>query len=170
MQADLLRRDAALPAAARADVTALAAGLQHAIAELRDVVEGVMPALLTERGLCAAAEELAGRCPLPVGMDLDRVPAALPGPVERAAYFIVAEALTNAVKHAGATAARLRIAPRNGRLRIELRDDGVGGADGDGGSGLRGMRARVEALGGRLVVHSPPGGGTRIVAELPCAS
>ena len=86
------------------------------------------------------------------------------------AYFIVAEALTNAVKHSRATAAALRIARRNGHLRIELRDDGVGGADAGGGTGLRGLRDRVEALGGRLIVHSPPRGGTRIIAELPCAS
>ena len=170
MQADLLRRNAALPDAARADATALAAGLQHAIAELRDVVEGVMPALLVERGLCAAAEELADRCPIPVALDADGARAPLPAPVERAGYFIVAEALTNAVKHSRATAAALRIARRNGHLRIELRDDGVGGADAGGGTGLRGLRDRVEALGGRLIVHSPPRGGTRIIAELPCAS
>ena len=136
MQADLLRRDAALPAAARADATALAAGLQHAIAELRDVVEGVMPALLDRARALRGGRGARGPLPDPGRAGCRRRPRAAPGDRWSArAYFIVAEALTNAVKHSRATAAALRIARRNGHLRIELRDDGVGGADAGGGTG-----------------------------------
>jgi signal transduction histidine kinase len=170
IQANAVRGDPTLSGQARADAAALGAGLQTAITELRDLVQGVMPAMLTERGLCAAAEELVDRCPIPVSLDLDSARVALPGAVESAGYFLVAEALANAVKHSHAAAVDLRMTRQNGHLRIELRDDGVGGAHANGGAGLRGMADRVEAVGGRLVVSSPPGGGTGIVAELPCAS
>jgi len=170
IQAGQVRGDATLPADARAGAAELGTGLQSAITELRDLVQGVMPAMLTERGLCAAAEELADRCPIPVALDLDRARVALPGAVESTGYFIVAEALANTVKHSQAAAVDLRMTRRNGHLRIELRDDGVGGAHANGGAGMRGMVDRVAALDGRLSVHSPPGGGTGIVAELPCAS
>jgi signal transduction histidine kinase len=170
IQANLLRGDPTLSADARASAAELGAGLQTAITELRDLVQGVMPAMLTERGLCAAAEELADRCPIPVALDLDSARVALPGSVESTGYFIVAEALANAVKHSHAAAVDLRMTRQAGRLRIELRDDGVGGAHANGGAGMRGMADRVAALGGRLMVRSPPGGGTGIVAELPCAS
>jgi signal transduction histidine kinase len=170
MQADALRGDPALTADTQAVAARLGADLQAAITELRDLVHGVMPALLTERGLCAATEELADRCPIPVSLDLDSARVALPGTVETTGYFIVAEGLANAVKHSGATALDLRMTRGEGFLRIELRDDGVGGAHANGGAGMRGMTDRVEALDGRLVVRSPPGGGTDIVAELPCAS
>jgi signal transduction histidine kinase len=169
IQANAVHGDPTLSADARSDAAALGAGLQTAITELRDLVQGVMPAMLTERGLCAAAEELADRCPIPVALDLDRARGALPGPVESTGYFLVAEALANAVKHSRAAAVELRMTRENGRLRIELRDDGVGGAHANGGAGLRGMADRVEALDGRLRVSSPLGGGTGIVAELPCA-
>jgi signal transduction histidine kinase len=170
IQADRFRGDRALPEDTRADAAALGAGLQTAISELRDLVQGVMPAMLTERGLCAAAEELADRCPIPVAVDLDRARVALPGAVESTGYFLVAEALANAVKHSHAATVDLRMTRENGHLRIELRDDGVGGAHANGGAGMRGMADRVEALDGTLVVRSPQGGGTGIVAELPCAS
>jgi signal transduction histidine kinase len=169
IQADTVRGDPTLSADARSDAAALGAGLQTAIAELRDLVQGVMPAMLTERGLCAAAEELADRCPIPVALDIDRARCALPGAVESTGYFIVAEALANAVKHSRAAAVDLRMTRQNGHLRIELRDDGIGGAHANGGAGMRGMADRVEALDGRLIVSSPAGGGTGIVAELPCA-
>jgi signal transduction histidine kinase len=130
-----------------------------------------MPAMLTERGLCAAVEELTERSPIPVVLDLDRArEPSLPGPVESAGYFIVAEALANSIKHAQASAVDLRMAHADGELRIEMSDDGVGGAHADGGGGLRGMADRVDALDGRLVVSSPRGGGTFILAELPCGS
>ncbi len=170
MEADALRADPALPAGARAVAARLGADLQAATTELRDLVHGVMPALLTERGLSAAVEELADRSPIPVALDLDAARVALPGVVESTGYFIVAEGLANAVKHSGAAALALRMTRQDGRLRIELRDDGVGGAHANGGAGMRGMADRVDALDGRLVVRSPPGGGTNIVAELPCAS
>jgi signal transduction histidine kinase len=170
IQANAVHGDPALSADARSDAAALGASLQTAITELRDLVQGVMPAMLTERGLCAAAEELAERCPIPVALDLDRARGALPGAVESTGYFLVAEALANAVKHSHASAVELRMTRQGGGLRIELRDDGVGGAHANGGAGLRGMADRVEALDGRLTVNSPPGGGTGIVAELPCAS
>jgi signal transduction histidine kinase len=170
IQADLIRGDPTLSADARAGAAELSAGLQTAITELRDLVQGVMPAMLAERGLCAAAEELADRCPIPVALDLDSARVALPGAVESTGYFIVAEALANAVKHSHAAAVDLRMTRQNGHLRIELGDDGVGGAHANRGAGIRGMSDRVDALGGRLTVRSPPGGGTGIVAELPCAS
>jgi signal transduction histidine kinase len=170
IQANAVRGDPTLSAEARSDAAALGASLQTAITELRDLVQGVMPAMLTERGLCAAAEELAERCPIPVVLDLDRARGALPGAVESTGYFLVAEALANVVKHARAGSVELRMTQQGGVLRIELRDDGIGGAHANGGAGLRGMADRVEALDGRLTVRSPPGGGTGIDAELPCAS
>jgi signal transduction histidine kinase len=170
IQANAVRGDSTLSASGRADAAELGAGLQTAISELRDLVQGVMPAMLSERGLCAATAELADRCPIPVRLDLDRARVPLPGGVESTGYFIVAEALANAVKHSHATMVDLRMTQHDGRLLIELRDDGVGGAHTNGGAGMRGMADRVAALAGRLDVHSPPGGGTGIVAELPCAS
>ena len=163
IQADAARSDPAL-------ADDLGEGLQTAITELRDLVQGVMPAMLTERGLCAAVEELTVRCPIPVVLDLDRARGTLPGAVESTGYFIVAEALANAIKHAEASTVDLRMVRADGELRVEITDDGVGGAQANGGAGLRGMADRVEALDGRLVVSSPRGGGTFILAELPCGS
>ena len=163
IQADAARSDPAL-------ADDLGEGLQTAITELRDLVQGVMPAMLTERGLCAAVEELTVRCPIPVVLDLDRARGTLPGAVESTGYFIVAEALANAIKHAQASTVDLRMVRADGELRVEITDDGVGGAQANGGAGLRGMADRVDALDGRLVVSSPRGGGTFILAELPCGS
>jgi signal transduction histidine kinase len=147
----------------------LGGGVQGAIAELRELVQGVVPAALTERGLCAAAAELTDRMPIPVVLEFDSPPGPLPSGVETAGYFVVSEALSNIVKHAQAEELRLSIGSRNGHLRIEVADDGVGGARvGDGG--LAGLADRLDALEGRLVVDSPPGRGTRILAEVPCAS
>jgi signal transduction histidine kinase len=163
---------AMLAARSREDEAAaaeLAEGLQVAIAELRELVQGVVPAALTERGLCAAAEDLSDRMPIPVALDLDPGPTPLPSGVETAGYFVVSEAFSNAVKHARAEELRLSIGRRNGSLRIEIADDGVGGAAPSGG-GLSGLADRIDALEGRLSVVSPPGGGTRIVAEVPCGS
>lgn len=145
----------------------LADGLQVAIAELRELVQGVVPAALTERGLCAAAEDLSDRMPIPVSLAFDGDTGTLPARVETAGWFVVSEAFSNAVKHAGAGELRLSIGRRNGSLRIEVADDGVGGADFRGG-GLSGLADRIDALDGNLSVVSPPGGGTRIVAEVPC--
>ncbi len=144
------------------------AELQAANAELRELVRGVYPAILTEEGLGAALESLALRNPFPIELDVleDRFPAQ----VEATAYFVACEGLANIAKHAQASRASVRIARRDGVLAIEVADDGIGGARPIDGSGLTGLADRVEALGGRLQVRSPVGGGTRIEAEIPCAS
>ena len=139
---------------------------QAAVTELRELARGIHPALLADRGLAAALEALAARAPFPVtvtGVPTRRLPAA----VEATAYFITAEALTNVVKYSGATAARVELLEDRGRLRVTVRDDGIGGAEPKHGSGLRGLRDRVAALDGRFEVTSPPGAGTAVVAELP---
>jgi signal transduction histidine kinase len=142
--------------------------LARALEELRELARGIHPAVLTDRGLEPALEALAERAPLPVS--LDQMPAErLPAPVEAAAYFVVAEALTNVVKYAGASTAAVRIRRNGSYAVVEVRDDGVGGADPTIGTGLRGLADRLAALDGRLEVHSPPGEGTTVRAEVPCA-
>jgi signal transduction histidine kinase len=142
--------------------------LTRALEELRELARGIHPAVLTDRGLEAALEALAERAPLPVS--LDQMPAErLPASVEAAAYFVVAEALTNVAKYAGASSAEVRIARDHGYAVVEVRDDGVGGADPAVGTGLRGLADRLAALDGRLEVHSPEGQGTIVRAEVPCA-
>jgi signal transduction histidine kinase len=137
-----------------------------AVKELRELASGIHPALLTERGLGPALEALAARSPVPT--TVDGVPATrLPALVESAAYFVTAEALTNVAKYAGATTANITLAVEHGRLLLLIRDDGAGGADPTTGSGLRGLRDRVEALDGQLHVDSPPGLGTTLIAEIP---
>jgi len=147
----------------------LRSGLDDAITELREIVQGVMPAALTERGLYAAAEDLADRVPIPVALELEPDAPRLPAPVESTGYFVVSEALANAVKHSRAHELRVGLARADGCLRIEVADDGIGGARPDTGAGLRGMADRVDALDGRLEIESRPGAGTRVVAEVPCA-
>ncbi len=142
--------------------------LQVAVNELRELARGVHPAVLTEDGLGAALESLVARTPFPVTLSTfdERVPA----PVEATAYFVASEALANVTKHAQASKASVTAARRDGTVEIVVEDDGIGGARADGGSGLRGLADRIEALGGRLTIESPAGGGTRIVGEIPCAS
>jgi signal transduction histidine kinase len=137
-----------------------------AIAELRDLARGIAPPVLADRGLVAAVDALGKRSALPVTLDA-RVSRRLPPVIESAAYFVVAEALTNAAKHARGAAARVTLALEHGRLVVEVDDDGPGGAD-PAGSGLTGLRNRVEALDGILLVRSGPGEGTTVHAELPC--
>jgi signal transduction histidine kinase len=139
-----------------------------AMGELRDLARGIRPALLAERGLGEAIGALAARTPLPTTVEVD-LNGRLPAPVELAAYFTVAEALTNAVKHAQAHSAKVRLWRENGRLRIEVRDDGRGGAD-PAGHGLDGLHKRLAALDGTLAIASPHGGPTVLYAEVPCAS
>jgi signal transduction histidine kinase len=141
--------------------------LTLALAELRELSQGIHPSILTERGLPGALDELCRRAALPAILDvsLDR---RLPTQVETAAYFVVSEALTNAVKHSHANELRVGVQISSGVLVTEVADDGIGGAGGGGGSGIRGMTDRVEALGGRLTVSSPPGRGTTLRAEIPC--
>ena len=153
------------PVAAETILESAREELALAIEDLRELARGIHPAVLTDRGLEAAVTTLAGRSPVPVEIS---VPAErLPGPVEAAAYYVVAEALTNVAKYAQASSAHVRVRRDNGRALVEVSDDGIGGADAGSGSGLRGLADRVAALDGTLEVESPPGGGTRIRADLP---
>jgi signal transduction histidine kinase len=152
-------RTAALLDSAMAELTA-------GLAELRELARGIHPAVLTERGLDPALESLAARAPLPVTISAS-VEGRLPQAVEAAAYFVVMEALTNVAKYASATVAEVTVQQVNGHVVVGVQDDGIGGADPAAGSGLAGLADRVAALGGRLVVESPPGGGTVVRAELP---
>jgi len=136
--------------------------------ELRDVARGIHPAVLSGHGLAVAVESLSAHAPLPVRSTVD-VEGRLSERVEVAAYYVVSESLTNIAKHAQATEARVSVERHDSRLVVEVVDDGVGGADTERGSGLRGLADRVEALGGRLRVWTPAGRGTRVRAEIPCA-
>ena len=148
------------------ELDGVAAGLDDVLGELREIARGLHPAVLAESGLLPALRTLARRCPVPVDLDI-QVDRRLPEPVETAAYYTVAEALTNAAKHARATTAHVEVAERDGALDVRIRDDGRGGADFSDGSGLVGLKDRAEALGGHLRLHSPPGAGTTIEIELP---
>jgi signal transduction histidine kinase len=149
----------------------LAEALEHmetGIRELRELAAGIHPSILTDRGLGAALEALAARSPIPVELE-DVPPQRLPAPVETSAYFVVAEALTNAAKHARCSYVRVDVRVEEGALTVEVRDDGVGGANPSVGSGLRGLADRVNALGGRLDIESPAGGGTTVRARIASA-
>jgi len=139
-----------------------------ALAELRALVRGIRPPVLADRGLADAIRALALGSPIPVETDI-QLPERVPAPVESAAYFAAAEALANAVKHSGASTVHVRIAHWAGMLRIEVTDDGHGGADPAGGTGLAGVERRLSTFDGILAVSSPPGGPTIIVIEVPCA-
>jgi signal transduction histidine kinase len=141
--------------------------LAAALAELRDLTQGIYPTILTERGLSAALDELCGRSAVTAHLRLF-LDSRLPIPVETAAYYVVSEALTNVAKHAHASEVRVAASCTGGVLTVEVADDGAGGAETGRGSGLRGLADRVEALGGRLTVSSPPGQGTTLRAEFPC--
>jgi PAS domain S-box-containing protein len=154
------------PSAARAALTEAGDELALAHDELRELARGLHPAVLSERGLQAAVASLADRVPVPV--DVADIPdERLPEPVEAAAYYLIAEALTNVTKYADASAVHIRLAVSDGSVVVEVSDDGVGGADPSAGSGLRGLADRVEALGGSLEVISPTDGGTCLRAEIP---
>lgn len=148
--------------------------IKETLAELRDLVRGIHPAVLSDRGLDAALSALAGRSPVPVRVQVtgDLTPAS--AAAQAAAYFVVAEALTNVAKHAGADMilvhASLVPDDRPARLRVAVSDDGRGGAELSAGSGLAGLRGRVAALDGTFELDSPPGAGTRLTVEVPCAS
>ncbi len=141
------------------------AELQASLDELRELARGIHPAILTDRGLEPAVRALADRAAVPV--DVSVAGGALPPAVESAAYFVVAEALTNVVKYAHASHATVRVSRYNGAAIVEVADDGVGGADPGRGSGLRGLADRVSALDGRMRIESPAGAGTRLRAEIP---
>jgi signal transduction histidine kinase len=142
------------------------AGLDAARAELREFARGIHPATLTERGLGASVGELAERSSIPVVVAVP--PGRFSPGIEAAAYFVCAESLTNVAKHAEASQVHIGITQEGGQLTVVVADDGIGGADPSRSSGLRGLADRVEALGGRMAVDSAPGGGTRVIAELPC--
>jgi signal transduction histidine kinase len=156
----------------RPDVRARLDDARHEIAlsleELRDVARGIHPAVLSGHGLAVALESLAARAAVPVRLRVD-LEGRLPEPVEVAAYYVVAESVTNIVRHAHAKDASVTVGRTGESLLVEVVDDGVGGADTERGSGIRGLADRVEALGGRLRVWTPHGGGTRVQAEIPCA-
>jgi signal transduction histidine kinase len=139
---------------------------KEALVELRNLARGIHPAVLTDRGLDAAVSALAARCPVPVAVDVDLPQRAAPA-VEAIAYFVVAEALTNVAKHSGATRARLEVKVEGPELVIEVSDNGRGGANVDG-TGITGLRDRVRAVDGMLMVVSPAGEGTTLRVELPC--
>ena len=148
--------------------TRLRIDIDAAAADLRALVRDLVPAALVERGLTAAAEDLADRMPIPTEIASEIDDGALSHVVEATTYFVLTEALANVVKHAGATIARVRLGLDDGRVRLDVEDDGVGGASIEAGSGLRGLADRVEAIGGTISISSPPGRGTRVWAEVPC--
>ena len=149
----------------RENLDGVAAGLTGVVDELREIARGIHPAVL-EEGLRPALKALARRCAIPVRLDV-QVEGRLPEQTEIAAYYVVAEALTNTAKHAHATAAEVEVAVGGGVLRVRVRDDGRGGAHITGGSGVSGLKDRADALGGRLSLHSPPGAGTTLEIALP---
>ena len=156
------------PDAARGLVGDAHAELQRAIAELRNLARGIHPAVLTDRGLDAALSALAARSTVPVRLDV-HVQGRPPASIEATAYFIVAEALTNAARYADASAVNVSVRERGGKLHIEVADDGVGGAEERPGGGLAGLADRASSVEGSLRISSPKGGPTVVAADLPCA-
>ena len=157
------------PEAARQMVADAHDESKAALREIRDLVRGIHPVILEDRGLDAALSAVVARSPIPVELDVD-VAVRPPAAIESAAYFVVNEALANVARHAHATTAQVSIARAGNRLVIEVRDNGQGGADPTRGTGLQGLRDRVAGLGGTIYVISPPGGPTTISVELPCGS
>jgi signal transduction histidine kinase len=157
------------PDEARGLMEAALEQMQGGIRDLRELAAGIHPSVLTDRGLGAALEALAGRSAVPV--ELGEVPSErLPAPVEATAYFVIAEALTNTAKHARASHVRVEVRVADDAATLEVRDDGAGGADASAGTGLRGLTDRVSAVGGRLEIESRPGAGTTVRARIPVAA
>jgi signal transduction histidine kinase len=161
------RQVAADPHATRGLLADAGQELTLALADLRELAQGLHPAILTNLGLAPALDALAARAPVPVTMTF-APDGRLPGPIEVAAYYLVAEALTNVAKYASATEVRVSLGRDEGHAVLTVSDDGIGGADPEAGSGLRGLSDRVEALGGRVEIRSPAGAGTTIEARMPC--
>ena len=150
----------------RAEVSGVVDGLTSVLDDLREIAQGIHPAILAEGGLGPALKTLARRSTIPVKLDVmagDR----LPEPVEVAAYYVVSEALTNAAKYARASVVHVEVETGDGMLRVAVRDDGLGGADPASGSGLIGLKDRAEAVGGKITLESPRGVGTSLHVELP---
>jgi signal transduction histidine kinase len=150
----------------REELTHAALTVTAALAELREIAHGIHPAILSHAGLTPALRGLAGQSALPVELEISTA-ARLPEPLEVAAYYVVSELLTNAVKHAQASVIRVAVDQSHGTLRLSIRDDGIGGADPSRGSGLIGLRDRVEALGGMIAIESPTSAGTSVHVSLP---
>jgi signal transduction histidine kinase len=150
----------------RARLSGISAGLVELLDELREVAHGIHPAVLTQGGLDPALKALARRSAIPVELDV-RIGHRMPERVEVAVYYLVSEALTNAAKHSHASVVQVRVAAEEGVVLLAIRDDGVGGADTTRGSGLIGLRDRVEALDGTIEISSPEGGGTALRVSLP---
>ena len=155
--------------AVRSELSRVAAGLVDAVAELQELSRGIHPAILSKGGLGPALRTLARRSPIPVDLDIS-TEERLPEPIEVGAYYAASEALANAAKHSRASFVEMSLAQHDGRVVLSIRDDGVGGADPAGGSGLMGLTDRVEALDGTMRLSSEPGDGTTITVELPLAS
>ena len=153
----------------RAEIGDVAERLKSVLEELREISRGIHPAILTEGGLEPALKALARRSTVPVELDV-RCELRLPDGVEVAAYYIVSETVTNAAKHAGASLVQIELCDEEATLYLSIRDDGAGGADPGRGSGLIGLRDRVEALRGTIEIASPPGRGTQIHVEIPLPS
>lgn len=160
----------AMHARAHPEGAALGREIEAAIDELRSLIAGVMPPVLLERGLATAITELTDRSPVPIATTIDLGDAPLPPVVETTAYFVVAEALTNALKHADPSHIDISLLRHGDALQLEVRDDGRGGATLGDGFGLASVGDRVAALGGQVEIQSPAGGGTRVLAEVPCGS
>ena len=169
MQLGLARLELAAGSPAAVQVTAAQQLAKETLAELRELIRGVHPKVLTDRGLAAAVGDAAGHAPVPVDLDL-RLAGRLPDAVEVAAYFVVVEALANVAKHSEATRAAVTAGVRGGRLHLDIRDDGRGGADPERGTGLTGLADRVAAVDGAVALSSPPGGPTLLHVEIPCGS
>ena len=169
MQLGLARLDLPPGSAAVQAVTAAHAQAKQLMADIRDLIHGIQPQILTDLGLPAALSELADQAPIPVTV-YSALTERLPGQAENTAYFAAAEGLTNAVKHSGAASATVTARARDGILILEVRDDGRGGADAGRGSGLTGLADRVAVVGGRMLLSSPPGGPTILRVEVPCTT
>jgi signal transduction histidine kinase len=168
LQLSLLEEQLAGDRSATAQLEHARREIDTSLDELREIARGIHPAVVSGHGLAVALGELAARAPVPVHLSVE-IEGRLPEEVEVAAYYLISESLANIGKYAQASSATIEVARGDGHIRVEVVDDGIGGADTEGGSGLRGLADRVEALGGRLQVWSPRGGGTRVRAEIPCA-
>ena len=168
LQLSLLEEELAGQRSATAQLERARGEIDTSLDELREIAQGIHPAVVTGHGLAVALEQLVARAPVPVRISVE-IEVRLPEAIEMAAYYLISESLANIGKYAQASSATIEVVRGNGDLHVEVADDGIGGADTERGSGLRGLADRVEALGGQLRVWSPHGGGTRLRAEIPCA-
>ena len=168
LQLSLLEEELAGQRSATAQLERARGEIDTSLDELREIAQGIHPAVVTGHGLAVALEQRVARAPVPVRISVE-IEGRLPEAIEMAAYYLISESLANIGKYAQASSATIAVARANGDLHVEVTDDGIGGADTERGSGLRGLADRVEALGGQLRVWSPDGGGTRLRAQIPCA-